>query len=466
MSRETDPGRAVADVIDAYQGNPFDLEPTRWQAADEALAAINPARCLARLLRQGEVERAKLLLLALGHRRACEHPDAPERVFDDALLPPSVRRRLPRPVGDYLRVVMAAGRCYRALSGIRGVSPGIRAARRATWAACFGNSLRHALDLEQVIRDHDILILGETGTGKELFGHTIQVATPGPADGGPAPSAAINAAALPETLVESELFGHAKGAFTGATESRMGRLRSADGGSFFLDEVGDLPSTTQVKLLRVIETNEVFALGSDTPHTVELRYVAATHKDLESLVAERGFRRDLFERLAGNIIRIPPLRERPEDLRAIALPFVQRYLGASSLDAQLARIEAWIDSPEARGYTWPGNVRELQNALRNLLLGLPAKLGDKEREPVPLAAKAALVSRDVAAASAVPRVGDAEQDSEGIPAALRNAAMSMQAVGYWYLRRVVEHARGNLSRAARILGVDRSTVRRRMRDEE
>jgi len=246
--------------------------------------------------------------------------------------------------------------------------------RRDTWAACFGESLRSALELERVIRDHDVLLFGETGTGKEAIARAIQLATPGPADGSAAPMAAINAAAVPDTLVESALFGHVKGAFTGAQETRTGWLRKASGGSFFLDEVGDLPSPTQVKLLRVMETNEVFPLGSDISEIVDVRYIAATHKDLETRVDRNEFRRDLFQRMAGNVIRMPPLRDRPEDMIEIGTAFIARYLGDASVDHS-RRIEAWLHSDGAVGYSWPGNVRELQNALRNMMLGLDAGPG-------------------------------------------------------------------------------------------
>jgi transcriptional regulator with AAA-type ATPase domain len=436
--------RAVDEVLHAFLGNPYDAAPDAWRAADRALDALDAGEALDELLDRGLVERAERLILAVGHRRACAHPDEPGRVFDDALLPASVRRRLPRPPRDYLRIAMAAGRCFRALSQIHGTSAPIQRCRRATWAACFGDSLHHALHLERVIRDHDVLILGETGTGKEAFARAIQAATPGPADGAPAPGAAMNAAALPETLVESELFGHVKGAFTGASETRVGRLRSADGGSFFLDEVGDLPSTTQVKLLRVIETNDFYPVGSDTSHHVDVRYLAATHKDLEALVVEGSFRRDLFERLAGNIIRIPPLRERPEDIRAIALPFVEHYTGDARRGqiGQLDHIDHWLDSAEAQRYPWPGNVRELQNALRNLLLGLPAGL----------AAKAAPAATTASAAPLPP----------DLPARVRDGQATMQEVTDWYMRFVLARTERNYTQTAKILGIDRSTVRRRM----
>ncbi len=425
---------AVTRIIASFGGNPFDLSARGQRAGVVALRSAEVAEELRRLLDKGNVERAKLLLLAVGHRRAIEYPNEPRKVFDKQLLPQDIMKKLPRKQGDYLRVVMAAGRCYHELSAIRGESEQMAAARRNTWAACFGDSLRHALELERVIRDHDILILGETGTGKESFARAIQAATPGDQRGGPAPKSAINAAAIPETLVESELFGHIRGAFTGASEPRVGRLRSADGGSFFLDEVGDLPTTTQVKLLRVIETNEVYPVGSDQSFPVELRYVAATHKHLEGMVKAGGFRQDLFQRLAGNIIQIPPLRERPDDIVGIGLGFVRDYLGN---DVNTAPFEEWLHSRPAQRYAWPGNVRELQNTLRDLMLGL---------EPTFTAT--------------APAVGK-PRDSR-IPAAIQAFKAPLDTVITWYTRGVVARNEGNLSQAARVLDVDRSTVKRRL----
>jgi DNA-binding NtrC family response regulator len=424
-------------VIEAFIGNPFATAPADREAAARALADLDPAAELSQLLGAGDVELAKTLVLAVGHAQACRDPDDPAKVLDEATLPPALARKLPRQPAAYRRLAMAAGRAHRGLAAVRGASDRLRRARHDTWAACFGDSLRHALELESVIRDHDVLILGETGTGKEAFARAIQHATPGPADGSPAARAAINAAAIPETLVESELFGHVKGAYTGATETRSGRIRSADGGAFFLDEVGDLPQTTQVKLLRVIETDEVFPVGSDTPERVDVRYVAATHKDLEKMVDEGGFRRDLFERLAGNVIRIPPLRDRPEDLHEIGVSFVRQYLGDRPPSDEIL---SFLDSAEARSYAWPGNVRELQNALRNLMLGLPPGLGHEPGDD-----------------------SDAGGEDSSVPDPIRSRTATMQTVEAWYLRAVVDSVGGNLTQAARVLGLDRSTVRRRLR---
>ena len=420
-------------------GNPFEASgPPAAAPMAAALAQLDLPALLDAALRRGDGGQASELALAAAHVQSLSGVEAGE-LLDETMLPRALARRLPHPRSAYVRVAAAAGRCARVLGTIRGSSPAIQRARRHAWAACFGDSLRQALELERVIHDHDVLILGETGTGKELFARAMQLATPGGEAGGPAPSSAINAAAIPETLVESELFGHAKGAFTGATESRVGRLRSADGGSFFLDEVGDLPAPTQTKLLRVIETNDVYPVGADTAYTVAIRYIAATHKDLERLVERGDFRRDLFERLAGTILRVPPLRERPQDIVEIGRHFAAAYLPEGE-SARRAAIESWLRSREARNHSWPGNVRELQNALRNLLLGLDPGLRRGEAEP----------------ARAAPRWG--------APEPIRQFEATLRQVEDWYRAAVIARQSGNLSRAARILGVDRSTLRRRGAD--
>ncbi len=428
---------ACRDII----GNPFAPSAT-LSTSRNLVGSLAVPEHLSRLVSTGAIDIAKLLVLAVGHIEACRG-EKPTDVLGPSALPAELVAKLPRERGDYLRIVMAAGRCYQALAGIHGSSDAMQHARAATWAACFGDSLIHCLELERVIRDHDILILGETGTGKERFAHAMQVATPGDHLGNPAPSSAINAAAIPDTLVESELFGHVRGAFTGATDPRAGRLRSADGGSFFLDEVGDLPSTTQVKLLRVIESNEVYPVGADEPLSVDVRYIAATHKDLPEMVDDGLFRRDLYERLAGNVLRIPPLRERPSDMVEIGTHFVNATLERARLSVAPASISEWLFSREARTYAWPGNVRELQNVLRNLLLGLRPELGARH------------------ASSATSMLAPAVDAT--IPQAVRDGEATFQEVGDWYISRVLNRLEGNLTQTSRTLGLDRSTVRRRLK---
>ncbi len=425
---------AAARLIRDHVGNPF--VAARPANPAQALKDLDLPALFDAALRRGDGGHASDLALAVAHAQV-QAGTPPGALLDEPVLPRSLARRLPHPRVDYLKVAAAAGRCEKVLARVRGVSDAVQRARRHAWAICFGDTLRGALELQRVIRDHDVLILGETGTGKEVFARAMQEAAPGAADGSPAPRSAINAAAIPETLVESELFGHVKGAFTGASDTRTGRLRSADGGTLFLDEVGDLPSTTQVKLLRVIESNEVTPVGSDEPFTVDVRYIAATHRDLEGMVARGSFRRDLFERLAGNVLRIPPLRERPEDIVEIGRGLAAGYIPDESAPRRAA-IDAWLRSREARVHPWPGNVRELQNALRNLALGLDPGL----RRP------------DAPAASAPARLG--------APEAIRRFEAPLDEVESWYARGVVERAGGNLSRAARALEIDRATLRRKL----
>lgn len=205
-----------------------------------------------------------------------------------------------------------------------------------------------------------LLVLGETGTGKELIARAIHDTT-----GRGGPFVAINCGALPATLVESELFGHRRGAFSGATDDRPGLFRAADRGTLLLDEIGELPLPAQAALLRVLQQREVTPVGGDRPIPIDVRIVAATHRDLEAAVAAGTFREDLFARLAGQIVRIPPLRERLEDLGLIIGGLLRR----------LGKPNATLEIEAARAFTrhaWPRNVRELEMGLTAALAIDPA----------------------------------------------------------------------------------------------
>jgi transcriptional regulator with GAF, ATPase, and Fis domain len=201
-----------------------------------------------------------------------------------------------------------------------------------------------------------ILVRGETGTGKELVARLIHEWSPR-AHG---PFVALNCAAIPRELIESELFGHEKGAFTGAADRHLGLFERAAGGTLFLDEVGELGGAAQASLLRALETRRIRRVGSAAEHDVDVRFVAATHRDLESAAADGDFRADLYHRLRGADVVLPPLRDRPEDIPLLVSTF---YDGALSA-ATMARIAA---------YSWPGNVRELKHAM-----GLARALGEAE----------------------------------------------------------------------------------------
>jgi two-component system response regulator HydG len=206
-----------------------------------------------------------------------------------------------------------------------------------------------------------VLLLGESGTGKELAARAIHTNSPRAKK----PFVAVNCAALSEELIESELFGHVKGAFTGAISSKEGRFVYADGGTLFLDEVGDMPLATQAKLLRVLEMREVVPVGGNAPVKVDVRLVSATNRDLEAMVKEGTFREDLLYRLKVVTVRLPSLRERRSDLPLLVDHFVQEF--ARTHQRTIRGI-----TPEARTvlarHDWPGNVRELRNVIENMVV--------------------------------------------------------------------------------------------------
>ena len=220
----------------------------------------------------------------------------------------------------------------------------------------------------------NVLILGETGAGKEVLARRIHRLSPRAGR----PFVCVNCAALSEALLESELFGHERGAFTGAAQAKPGLLETAPGGTVFLDEVGELPAALQAKLLRVIETKEIVRVGSVRPRPIDVRFVAATNRDLEAEVAAGGFRRDLYFRLNGMTLTVPPLRERPGELRALCASFIA--------DLAPSRRPRPALTPEAlrllERYAWPGNVRELRNVIERALLLAPGREITEEHLPV------------------------------------------------------------------------------------
>jgi len=228
-----------------------------------------------------------------------------------------------------------------------------------------GNSgLRNVMEMVQQVAplNNSVLILGETGTGKEVIANTIHFGSPRK-DG---PFIKVNCGAIPETLIDSELFGHEKGAFTGAVTEKRGRFERAQGGTIFLDEIGELPLQAQVRLLRVLQNREIERVGGSRPIPVDIRVITATHRNLESMVSDNRFREDLWYRLNVFPIIIPPLRQRKEDIPALTRHFVARK------SMELRMLTPPVIAPGAlqrlMNYSWPGNVRELENLVEREII--------------------------------------------------------------------------------------------------
>ena len=283
----------------------------------------------------------------------------------------------------------------------------------------------------QVARsDARVLLTGESGTGKELLAAHMHRNSPF-ASG---PFVKVNCAAIPVDLLESELFGHEKGAFTGATSSRRGKFEQADGGTIFLDEVRDLHEASQAKLLRVLQEGEFQRVGGEEVQHVSVRVVSATNQDLAALVAEKKFREDLYYRLSVVPIRVPPLRERPEDIRPLAEYFVEEFCRRNNFRPK--RIDAAVFD-ELRAYRWPGNVRELRNVVERMAILAPDPI---TIDAVPLEIR---LSRQAGAPTTLEETrAQAERD---------------------LIRQALEQAGWNISAAARALGVERTRLHKRMR---
>ena len=235
-----------------------------------------------------------------------------------------------------------------------------------------------------------VLIQGESGTGKELVSKSLHKNSPRH----DMPFIALNMADIPKELIESELFGHEKGAFTGAVEQRIGRFEQANGGTLFLDEIGDMPLETQTRLLRVLSNKEFFRVGGDKPIKVDVRILAATHQSLESLVASGNFREDLYYRL--NVIRIdvPPLRQRKEDIGDLSTTFLKRHADSLMDDPKVLSPEALLALSQ---YDWPGNVRQLENTCYWIALMAPThnvKLEDLPKEIIDSEKSPELINND------------------------------------------------------------------------
>jgi DNA-binding NtrC family response regulator len=290
-----------------------------------------------------------------------------------------------------------------------------------------------------------VLIVGETGTGKELVARALHRFGASPTG----PFVAVNCGAIPDTLLESELFGHRKGAFTDARHDRRGALAQGAGGTVFLDEVGDVSAAFQVKLLRFLQDGVVTPLGAETGERVDLRVVAATHQDLPALVAAGRFRQDFYFRLAGYEIRLPPLRERLTDLPLLVDHFRRRAEHELGAGVVPGASQAVLDALAA--HSWPGNVRELEQVVRRLAIDARSLADDG-------------AARRVLRSLAPPEPAAAGPAAAAPPPTPPPAALgSLEEAEREHLLRVLAATGGNRSAAARILAIERKTLTRKLR---
>ena len=339
-------------------------------------------------------------------------------------------------------VVQSAARhsiLRRELAGVRHILGGT-ADQMLVGASAAMRKMRTALE-RLADQDVSILIQGESGTGKELVARALHER------GGRNRKrfVALNCGAIPESLIDSELFGHTKGSFTGATIDRAGVFVEADGGTLFLDEIGDMPLAVQARLLRVLQESEVRAVGGSGVRSVDVRVIAASNVDLAAAVEHQKFRQDLFYRLNVVVLRVPPLRERLDDLPLLAAHFLRKHGGDKPPQLSPEALEAMID------YAWPGNVRQLENAVLHAIAlhhgtvigpeSLPAQITGRTRS-----------NGDGAVASFT-------DDGELTPLteAKRRAGAAFEKR---YLTRVMEQSKGSVSEAARMAGLDRTNFRR------
>jgi len=323
---------------------------------------------------------------------------------------------------------------FRDLTEVRDLEHALR--ERRSLAGIIGRSpaMQELYELIEQVAPYDlpVLITGESGVGKERVADALQ----GLSDRMDGPFIKVNCAALSPSLVESELFGHRRGAFTGASSDRRGRFEEADGGTILLDEVGELPLGIQAKLLRALQEGEIQRVGEDRPRRVDVRFLAATNRDVEDDVAKGHFRQDLYYRLAGVRVHVPPLRQRGADIPLLAAHFLDRFAQEAAARGRPKAVDGldteallWMSRQR-----WPGNVRELENALR-----------------------LAFIRTLVGARIGLPQISQSRQ------AAVEPAAATLADLERRAITSAMESSEGNVAAAARMLGVDRSTLWRKLK---
>ena len=404
-------------------GEPVDLVLTDWRLPGaDGLAVLDAARALDRTL-------PVIVMTAFGSIETAV--DAMKRGAEDFITKPVdpdllrllVSRAIARRVRDRESLLFEDNRS-RAMPTIIGESAAIRAVQAEAQRVA--------------ATDATVLLEGESGTGKELFARAIHELSSRRSR----PFVAINCAAIPDTLLESELFGHERGSFTGALARRLGKFELADGGTIFLDEVGELSAATQGKLLRVLQEKSFHRVGGTVPITVDVRIISASNRPLERMVAQGQFREDLYYRVRVFPIRIPPLRERPEDV----YPLVDWFLG--SLPPELGKKGIRI-TPTARarlqGYEWPGNVRELRNCLERAII---------------LADGGMIEEKDLRLAADVSEP-QADRAGENLEEVRERGARSAERL---WLARALDRAKGDRTAAATELGLSRRRLEAKLKE--
>ena len=360
----------------------------------------------------------------------------------------------PRPIGPELAAYEVA------LEQIRQVQPRRQYDRKLVGAS---PAFRAAAELLASAAPSAItvLLLGETGVGKEMFARSLH-------ENGPRakqPFIAVNCAAIPQELIEAELFGVEKGAYTGAHLARAGRFERASGGTLFLDEIGDLPLAAQVKLLRALQTGEIERLGGERPQKVDVRIVAATHVDLQQAMQAGRFRSDLFYRLNTFPITIPPLRERTADIPLLVERFLQKY---GELYGKQPRGLTDLAMREVLVQPWPGNIRELENAVERAVLLVPEGSAIEAQHLFTQPRASGDMRQGQGRVDAQGRVGGAASSNEKLDALCEEAlghGFDLDTLEQRLTQLAMQRARGNLTQAARLLGITRPQLAYRLKKQ-
>jgi len=438
----------------------------RLKLSDNARSEVVLQQVIANTLRADDVVGIygpgdyEALLIDRTEQQADEVAQALEGAFGDVGLPVKIAMAMfPRDGRTADRLVAKAGAALRGESAERdGGKVVVRSA-----------PMRRLYELAERVAPGDIsiLILGDTGVGKEVMAEELHRLSPRRDK----PFLRLNCAALSESLLESELFGHERGAFTGAHQVKAGLLETAQGGTVFLDEIGELPMTMQVKLLRVLEERQVWRVGGLKPRPIDVRFVAATNRNLEEEIARGRFRQDLFFRLNGVTLSIPPLRERVEEIEDLASEFIE------TIAKQLGRSAPPVLGPGVLDlmlyYSWPGNIRELRNAIERAVL--LAGTGSIQREHFPVEKMTATVSTPIALPSSAPQFRDVvvmgketlvpppipEEEGTSPGDRLRQQVKELERE---HILSALSRCGGNQTRAAKELGISRRTLINRLQE--